>query len=380
MEQIAIESGHGWILERDEVRSEGLEYSFLQVYRKHEQKRAVIFSSQRPEKSLGIVRLGAYGDALWITSILPALKEQGWHITLYTQPQGETSLRHDPNIDRLSTQAKGIFGELPAVPAAVTANLQGQYWLHCEKKHDQFINLVGSVERHLLPFEADPNFYLPDEQRRRLFNVNYVERIHEWAGVPFDSTKVRVKFTPTAEEMAWAAAERAKRAGPFIVLNPSGSSLPKFWPHSQKFMDLCSAAGISGVLLGELRENEYVAPHGWEIIGTAWDIRKCYALAALADVVVGTESAIVNSVSHEDPLKIVLLSHSTATNLTRDWSRTIAFMPENLPCYPCHRIHSGWRFCNPTPEGFSSCQDAFGAEEVAKYAIDWVRGKVKEAA
>jgi ADP-heptose:LPS heptosyltransferase len=375
MEGIARRSASGWVQERDEVRSGGLEYSFLQVYRKTRAAATSRFEHKpKAAKSLGLVRLGAYGDALWITPILPALKAEGWDITVYTQVQGEASLRHDPNIDRLSVQATGIFGPSPQ-------ELQALYWLWCERKHDRFINLVGTVERHILPFDQDPNFYLPDEQRRRLFDVNYVERVYEWAGVPFDAAKVRVKFTPTEGELAWAHEERRKRQGPFVMLNPGGSSLPKFWPHGQKFMDLCAEAGIGGVLVGDTRECTYEPPKGWEVVGKAWDIRKCYTLAALADVVVGTESAIVNSVAHERPLKIVLLSHSTANNLTRDWERTIAVMPEGLPCYPCHRIHATWTFCARVPEtGCSACQSALAAEEVAKYAIQWIGGKIRAAA
>jgi len=383
MESVSRRSKTFWDLERDDVRSDGLEYSFLQIYRK--KHRGDTGNTRRvklePKRTMGIVRLGAYGDALWITPVLEALKAQGWHVTVYTQPQGEASLRHDPNIDRLSVQAKGIFGEPPHVPPSVTAELQARYWLHCEKRHERFVNLVGSVERHILPFDADPNFYLPDEQRRRLFDANYVERVHEWAGVPFDAAKVRIKFTPGADELAWAKAEREKRRGPLVMLNPGGSSLPKFWPHAQRFMDLASEAGVGGVLVGDLRANSYEAPPGWEVIGKEWDIRKCFALAALCDVVVGTESAIVNSVANERPLKIVLLSHSTAKNLTRDWDRTIALMPEGLGCYPCHRIHSNWAFCNPVQETrCSACQSALTAEDVAKYAIQWIRGEIREAA
>jgi len=381
MRIVAKASRNGWLLERDEVRSGINEYSFLQVYLKSKTAQTLVAPpSVKPEKSLGVVRLGAYGDALWITPVLAEWKARGWHITLYTQPQGEMSLRHDPHIDRMSVQAKAIFGEQPHLPASVTADYQARYWLHLESKHDQFVNLVGSVERHLLPFEADPNFWLPDEQRRRMFNKNYVESVHEWAGLEFNQHNVEIKFTPSAEEQIWASNYRKRYAGPFVMLNPGGSSLPKFWPHSQRFMDLCAEVGISGMLVGELRGCEFEAPRGWEIAGTKHTIRQCFTLAALSDVVVGTESALVNSVANERPLKIVLLSHSTARNLTRDWDKTIALMPEGLECYPCHRIHSTWRFCSPTKEGFSACQSAMSAEEVFKLTAQWISGVMKEAA
>lgn len=367
----------GWDQVLDEVRSADNEYSFLQVYRKRKDRVCNVYVPKpKPAKSLGIVRLGAFGDALWITTVLPALKAEGWHITLYTQRQGEVSLKNDPNIDEMIVQPDGIFSD-----GATAAQWQGAYWLHCEKKHDKFINLVGSVERHLLPHPSDPNFYLPQEQRHRLMNRNYYEAVAEWAGIQFNPKTVRVKFTPTAEEMAWAAAKRAEWKQPFVVINPSGSSLPKWWPHTQQAMELFAAAGTGGVVVGDLRGSQFKPPAGWQVIGQDWDLRKVYTLAALADVVIGTESAVVNSVSHETPLKIVLLSHSTAENLTRDWDRTIAIQPEGLACYPCHRIHGDWSHCTRVAESnAAACQHAANAETVVGYALQWIKGEMKEAA
>ena len=376
MGMVAKHSKQGWDQLRDEVRSENEEYSFLQIYQKRSDKTVNLFAPKpKPAKSLGIVRLGAFGDALWITTVLPALKKEGWHVTLYTQHQGGTSLKLDPNIDEMSIQPDGIFSE-----GAVAAQWQGMYWLHCERKHDKFINLVGSVERHLLPHPSDPNFYLPQEQRHRLMNRNYYEAVAEWAGIKFDRNTARVRFTPSVEELAWAGKKRSEFPGALVMINPSGSSAPKWWPHVQACMDILSAAGVSGVVVGDLRHTEYDPPKGWEVVGTGWDLRKVYTLAALADVVIGTESAIVNSVSHERPLKIVLLSHSTAENLTRDWERTIALEPEGLACYPCHRIHADWTYCTRAESGAAACQHAANAETIAAYALQWIKGEMKEAA
>ena len=374
MKRIAWRSGQGWVQEVDEVRSGGLEYSFLQVYRKTDRHGTGEYKAPpKVEKDLGIVRLGALGDALWITTVLPQLKAEGWRITLYTQPGGEQVLRHEPNIDEIRVQPEGIFGADPAA-------LQAAYWLHLERKHGRFINLVGSVERHLLPAMGDPNFYLPDEQRRRLMDGNYYESVAKWAGVNFDRAKVRVRFTPTADELEWARAERRRINAPFVVLNPGGSGLFKWWPHAQECMNLLAAQGVHGVLLGETRGEDFRPPEGWRVLGKTLDIRRAFALAMQADVVVGAESAIVNSVAHEAPFKIVLLSHSSPENLTRDWERTLALAPVDLPCYPCHRIHSDWTFCRRASNGASACQNAATAEVVAGYAMQWINGELKEAA
>ena len=368
---------HGWTQEIDETRSGGNEYSFLQVYRKRLDARIEVFEPKpKPKKSLGLVRLGAYGDALWITTVLPKLRGIYDHITLYTQKEGDASLRNDPNIDEMRVQPDAIFGS-----GGEAWQAQTLYWLHCTKKHDEFINLVGCVERHLLPHPADPNFWLPDGQRRRLMGRNYLEAVHEWAGVTFDPKTVRIKFTPTAEEIAWAAAERARFEGPVVVINPSGSSAPKWWPHTQAAMEMLDKEGVHTVVLGDLRAAKFKPPARARVIGTEWTIRKCYTFAALADVVIGTESAIINSVAHEKPLKIVMLSHSTGFNLTRDWSSTIALEPEGLACYPCHRIHQNWDFCaRDTETGAAVCQKAATAETVVGYAMQWIRGEMKEAA
>ena len=376
MRSVAWRTGRGWEQEKNETRAGGNEYSQLQIYKKRDGVGCTEFVEKHPRKTVGLVRLGAFGDALWISTVLPKLKAKypEHDIVLYTQKQGETSLRHDPHISEFRVQADGIFGPEPA-------QWQGLYWLHCEKKHDVFINLVGCVERHLLPHQSDPNFYLPDVQRRWLMGRNYYEAVHEWAGVPFDPATVRVKFYPHPDEIAWAAAERAKHDGSFVVINPSGSSLPKWWPHTQRAMEIFAEAGVGGVVLGDLRGPKFTAPKGWQVIGTEQDIRRCYALAQLADVVIATESAIVNSVAHEQPLKIVLLSHSTAQNLTRDWDRTVAIEPEGLACYPCHRIHQDWTYCTANAEtGAAACQSAATAEAICGYAMQWIKGELKEAA
>lgn len=376
MKDVAWRSGQGWTQERNETRTDGDEYSFLQVYRKRATAGTAEYEDKPRPRGVGVVRLGAFGDALWITTVLPQLREKYGHVTLYTQPEGEQSLLHDPNVDRMVVQEKGIFGNDDK-----TALIQWAYWLHLEKKHDHFINLVGSVERQILPHQADPNFYLPADQRRRLFNRNYYEAVAEWAGVKFDAAKVQVKFTPSEDELLWAFDERAKFAGPVVVINPSGSSMPKWWPYTQRAMELFDAAGVHTVVLGDLRGAQIKDTKLGRVIGKDWPIRKAYAFAARADVVIGTESAIINSVAHEAPLKIVLLSHSTPNNLTRDWDRTIAVEPEGLHCYPCHRIHQDMSFCTMNQETkAAACQSAATAETIVEWALQWIRGEMKEAA
>lgn len=374
MRECAWRSGKGWEQLADEVRCGGNEYSFLQIYRKLDSHVTQTYDPpEKPEKTLAVVRLGAHGDALWLSAILPGLKEQGWHVTVYTQEAGEASLRHDPNIDCLMVQQNGLFGDDPFL-------MQIAYWQHEEGKYDKFVNLTGCVERDLLPHPYEFRFHMPFEQRHALMNRNYMEALHEWCGVPFDRKKVRVRFYPTAEELAWAAQERAKHDGALVMINPTGSTLPKFWPHTQRLMELLDAQGVSTVMVGDKRLQQIEPPALGKVVGTDWDIRRVFTLAQMCDVVVGTESAVVNSVAHNDNAKIVLLSHSSGENLTRDWQNTVAFSPVDLACYPCHRIHADATYCTVTASGNAACQEAATPEVVAECVLQWIGGKMKEAA
>jgi ADP-heptose:LPS heptosyltransferase/predicted SAM-dependent methyltransferase len=370
-----------WDLVEFEKRSKDFEYSLLFVFKKIEGHGGfATFSYRNPkpvEKTLGIVRLGAYGDALWITGLLPKFKAEGYHITVYTQPQGEEVLRGDPNIDRIICQPHGLFD----FGDNRISMWQTAYWLHEEKKYDRFINMIGSTERRLLPQPFDADFYLPFEQRHRMMNRNYVEALHEWVGVKFDAFTSRQKFYPTAAELAWAAEERAKIDGPLVFINPSGSSLPKWWPHAQQLADMLSAEGIHSRIVGDLRWTKFRSSRYIGVIGNDWPIRKAFALATLSDAVVGTESALVNAVAYEQPLKVVLMSHSTHENLTRDWNRAIAVEPEGLACYPCHRIHADGSHCHADREtGAAACQAAASAEIVFGYIMEHLAEQKREEA
>lgn len=373
----AMEKAGSWDLVEFEKRDKEHEYSLLFIFRKMADGHAFSYKQPKPvRKTLGIVRLGAYGDALWITGLLPYWKEQGYHITVYTQPQGEEALRHDPHIDRIICQPHGLFdfsdGRIGAWQTA--------YWLHEEKKYDRFINLIGSTERRLLPQHYDPDFYLPAEQRRRVMNRNYVEALCEWADVPFDQVRPQ-RFTPTSEEMAWAAEERAKIAGPVVIINPAGSSVPKWWPYAQQLADMLSAEGIHSRIVGDLRWQKFRESRFAKVIGTTWPIRKAFTFAAMADVVLGTESAIVNSVAFEAPLKIVTLSHSTHENLTRDWHNTIAVEPAGLDCYPCHRIHTDMTHCTHIKQvNAAACQAAASPELLFEHITKYLQAVQKEQA
>lgn len=361
----------GWDLERNDVREQGREYSFLQVFRRRtDGQRLESWRNPRPAKTAGVARMGALGDALWASSVIAHLKAEGYHVTVYTQEAGELMLRHDPNVDRI----------IVVPPLYDGAGLVG-YWLYEEKKYDRFVNLCGVVETRVLPAPNEPDFWRPVAMRRAMFGpTNYLDALHQAAGLPADA-ECRQRFYPTFEEQAWAVVERAKLDGPVVVIAPGGSTPPKWWPHVQSLIDLLDAQGICAVVMGDLRGHEFSPGKHGRVIGVEWDARRAMTFAAYADVVVGTESAIVNAVALEQPLKIVLLSHSNDQQLTKHWINTVAVSPSAVSCHPCHRIHRSMEHCTPDPvTGAAACQAAVTAEAVAGAIFDYLREDVAQEA
>lgn len=326
------------------------------------------------QKTVAVVRPGAYGDALMASSVLPALKRDGWHVTVYTESKGAEVLRHDPHVDRL----------LVTDDANVPVETIDWYWSTQRDLYDRWINLTETVEKNALAVPTDLAFHWPDEARRARFGGhNYVELMHRVAGVPYVGPEV--VFYPTTEEIRRAEDYRASLGpGPVVALAPVGSTVSKDWPHAPAFAVHMADAGCTVVVLGDTRAREY-APHPRiRVIGTAWPIRDALAFVQCADLVVGQETGLLNAVSMTRQPKIVLLSHSTNHNLTRDWVNTLALSPAGLDCYPCHRVHLmqlGFRDCNrDDATGAAACQAGYGAADVAERALNMLRARFEEAA
>jgi ADP-heptose:LPS heptosyltransferase/predicted SAM-dependent methyltransferase len=353
----------GFDLERNEVRAEGQEYSFLQVWRRRRDgKRMHSWKNPKPAKTAAIVRMGALGDAIWASSVISHIKQQGYHVTLYTQDAGEVIFQSDPNVDRI----------IVIPPLYDGAGLLA-YFCYEEDKYDRFINLCGVVETRLLPASNEVEFWRPLAQRRSMFGgTNYLAALHQAAGLD-TSAEYRQKFYATSDEQAWAVCERAKLPGKVAVINPNGSTIAKHWPHTQAMIDLLDAQGIHAIVLGDLRGERLDGRKYGKIVGLEWHIRKAMAFAAMADIVIGTESAIVNAVAFEAPLKIVLLSHSSAKNLTSEWPNTVAISPSSVDCHPCHRIHRTMEYCNVDERtGSARCQAIVDPEGIMDIVLAYL--------
>lgn len=387
----------------NEDRNEGAEYSFLQVYKKLSGKRIQYsYTKPRPPKKLLLIRYGGIGDMIQAASILPALKEQGWHITMNTTPAGQNLLRHDPHIDDWWIQDRD---QVPNVELSA-------YWTALSQEFDRTINLSESVEGTLLAIPGRRTHVMPKHARHMMMDVNYQDFVHALADAPMPS---RQKFYPSRSERQKAAAWRKKHLGSagLILWALAGSSVHKVWPWLDKAIDVIlsqteahimfvgdpkcqilelavlqtiaknrmqigydqsDAMGSDGIIK-ILTKNFWSRPRIHCMSGRQ-DIRDTLTFALGADIVVGPETGVLNAVALEESVrKVVMLSHSTHENLTKHWTNTVA-LAAAVPCYPCHRLHYDAEFCPRDDEtGASLCAAAIKPSEIVTCIAETLDGQ-----
>lgn len=359
----------GWDLIRCEKRNEAQEYSIFFVFQKRGDK-AQLYSHKKPKpaKRAAVLRYGAFGDAIQASSILPALKEQGYHVTFYCTPRTEEVLKHDPHIDEFYIQ------DVDQVPNQAL----GLFWDNERPKYEKFINLSESVEATFLALPGRPNHKWPMNLRRKMLDVNYMEFMHDLAEAPMPP---KPKFYITPEERAWAKKERAKFGGDMLVMfSMAGSSVHKVWPHQDNFFArvLLKYPQARIVTVGD--EMSQLLEQGWEneprIVKKSgkYTIRESMSLLSECDVVVGPETGMLNAASNMPLPKIVLLSHSSANNLTKYWTNTYSMAPPATPCYPCHQMHYSFEHCRRDEEsGTAACQADISVDQVWEAFEDSMR-------
>jgi ADP-heptose:LPS heptosyltransferase len=351
----------------EQIRCEKSLEGLFQVFRKREKGGRVFVIPDHPKKTCAVVRYGGYGDAIQSSSILPGLKEQGYHITFYGHPATYEVLKTDPHIDRF------ILQERNQVPHDVLL----EFWKYESEKYDKWINLSESVESTLLCSSDMARFYWSKEARHKVQNVNYLEICHEIAGVPLPSKQ---KFYATPEEKAWA---KKQKKGISIVYSMSGSAIHKLWPHMDALIARIMLDGNARVVLvGDQLDAGLMGPWANEerVLKKAgeWDMRQSMAFAQEADLVIGTETGLLNAMGLEDVPKIVLLSHSTEENLTKHWVNTKTIVPQ-VACHPCHRIIYSWDHCNrDETTGTALCAARISVETVWAALQDVFREKQRD--
>lgn len=288
-------------------------------------------------KKILVIRLGAFGDAIQITPLLRALKEDGYNVTVNTSMDGLQVLKWNPYINNFIVKKKDY-----------DVNID-EYWAGISKGFDKVINLSGSIEETLLKPEDHPNreFYWPKEKRHAECNKNYYDYTLERGGY-LHITGRNGELHFTRNEHREVKKEMRKHAGRFVVLwSLSGSSYHKAYPYAEY---------VATELLERYRETVVITVGDtvcklleWDHPRTInksgeWNIRKSMLMTKYVDLVVGTETGILNAAGCYDTPKILMLSHSSHENLSKYW-KNVHPLHADVPCQPCHQIHYTLESC-----------------------------------
>lgn len=362
----------GWELVVSETRDLDTEYSFLQVYRKRAdavqdiERWSIDEAARRGRKNACVVRYGGIGDMIMASSLFPALKARGYHVTVMTTPSGAEIIAHDPNVDEILLQDKD------QVPNGALA----EHLFVWAKKFDKFVNLCESVEANLLPLPGSTRHAWPDSVRQKYLNENYIEFTHELAELPFEP---RPRFFASADELARVRKWREGIGSAYVVLwCLAGSSVHKSYPHMDAVVAqlLIKRPDIRIVFVGDdvcriLEQQWEGEPRAIRLSGRI-GVRETLALACHGvDCVVGPETGVLNAVSHLKVPKVIMLSHSSIKNLTRNWANTVSLVPAaaEAPCYPCHRMHFERTFCPTKKIPLEELRDAIAVMDEGDRAL-----------
>lgn len=370
----------GWDLVDFQKRNKDMEYSLYFVFQKVGSGQHFSYKTkEKPAKTAAVVRYGAFGDLIQTSSVLAALKKQGYHVTLFTSPPGDAVVKNDPNIDEFYMQDRN----------QVPNHLLGDYWEWHKKKYDKWVQLSESVEGSLLAMPGRSFHGWPPALRHSFMNRNYLETMHEIAGVPYEP---KMRFYATEEEKRWAKKERAKM-GQFCIAWPmAGSSVHKTWGGMDNVIAslMLEFPQLHVVLMGN--EAGKLLEQGWEkeprVHRTSgkWTIREGLAFMDVCDMAIGPETGVMNAAAQLPYPKVVFLSHSTNDNLTRDWENTHVLTSANTTCPgrgnneapACHQLHYGWENCKKTENSLAQCMDDIPVDYAFKviwHVITWAMEK-----
>jgi ADP-heptose:LPS heptosyltransferase len=326
---------------------------------------------ENSEKTCAVLRYGGIGDMMMASCVFPELREQGYHITLFTHTNSYNVVSEDPFIDRFVLQESG----------QVPIEDYRDFVFHLMEKYDKVVNLSESIEGTLLALPDRVSYYWPKEARHKIMNKNCYQMTADIADVPLNLCG---RFYRTKKERIMGEKMRKKFPGPIIIYVLSGSSIHKFWPYQDNLIAkiLLKYPDANIFLVGDAVSQ--LLEQGWQheprVHQTSgkWSVRSVMAFCYDADLIITPETGVALGVQFRKVPKILLLSHSSVNNYVSSWKSAHPIEPEGCDCYPCHQLHYGTEFCTMVEvedddgevASFSDCQLKIDPDRVFQKVVE----------
>lgn len=288
-----------------------------------------------------IIRPGhAIGDAVFVTPLPRLLAQKGYEVHVACMPHNREVFLHNPYISRMIN-----------LPDHAGFAKWVEEFKDERTQYDEVFRCSGHVEVGLL-YRTDSRWGgIPDiaERRRRAEGTNYQDRILEALG--FEERGLLPEFYFSKEEneqMEIVLESKAKKKEQLVLWQWDGSSGSKTLNFAPMY--------LRDVLKKKQHVVHYVFTPNPNLQGlipenpkvhNAWGksgIRNTIQLTAMADLVIGPESFMVNAAAAFETPKVIFFSHSAPDNLARYYDNCFAAVPmAEVDCHPCYLIHVDFR-------------------------------------
>jgi ADP-heptose:LPS heptosyltransferase len=273
-----------------------------------------------------VIRLGAIGDMIVITPVLPVLKQDGYKVIMQTNKRGKRLVLHNPYID------EWLYHD-ESMPA--DAKLW-QYWAELSKNYDKTINYTHSIE---VAFAKKVNYVGPKfllEKRNNECNINFYDFALTMAGYPhIQGRRGEIYFSKVEKRFARKIRDNYKNKF-LIVWVMAGSAWHKIYPYSEL---------VAQMFMEKYGDNTQIVTIGDEIIKliefmSVPNVLKTRTAAVIeqADLIIGPDTGAMHIAGCFNVPKILLCTAHTPENLSKHWLNCINLEPENCYCHPCHRM------------------------------------------
>lgn len=286
-----------------------------------------------------------------ITPVFKELKREGYHVTANISKDAMKVLMHNPYIDEFMVED---ISKLKIKDRSLD-----DYWGKISKGFDRVINLSGTIEEDLLRPESRDTFFDTKEKRHADCNKNYYDYTLEKAGYP-DIKGRNGELHFTKNEHKQAQKKMMKYKDKFVVLwSLSGSSYHKVYPYAEyvacEFLERYPNTVV--ITVGDIACQLLEWEHPRTICKSdRWSIRESMIMTKYVDLVVGTETGILNAVGCYDTDKVILLSHSSHENLSKYWENCYPVQAD-VPCIECHQLHEELKSCPLGDLGVPICME-----------------------
>ena len=292
--------------------------------------------------TLILCRYGAYGDHIFMSAILPFLFEKYRHVLLETNGKGMEIFQDDKRFAHISMfEPFNISDEM-------RLEVVGKHWQKILDRYPDydFLNVWGAMEGTGIIWEEHSDAYLPREEKKRRYGVNFHEEHFRMANLKIPEGWMatdEMRFSDEWEE--WAQNWRKENEDYFIMMVPIAGSTPQkvfpTWLASYCKYLIDKYPKLKIYLFGDQeaegedwhyeRTVSWVRSRGKQMMS----FKQAMLMTKYSDYVLGPETGLVAAAGMWGIPKTYLVGASEKEQLVK-YHRNDHSVQSLAPCSPCY--------------------------------------------